>query len=166
MYADLARTVILGEDEDRLEHEIREILAKHPGADRSEVADRLVARAMVRSGAVGAIAALPAGVLAGLPVAADMAYQVRSLSRLALVIARVKRRETSPLDRAAAAVGALALAGAAGVLRSALISGARQAFGRRAPKLVPVAGALAGAASGALAAWVAGRLTREALARR
>jgi hypothetical protein len=165
MYADLAKTVLLGEDEEALDLEIRRIVEKHPRADRYEIADRLIARAIAKCAAVGAIASIPAGVLAGLPAAADMAYQVRTLHRLALGVARARRRETTPLDRAAAAVGALALASAARVFREGLLSGARSAFARRAPRLVPFAGALAGAASGALAAWVAGRIAREAFGR-
>ena len=165
MYADLARTVLLGEDEEALDLEIRRIVEKHPRADRYEIADRLISRAIMKCAAVGAVASIPAGILAGLPAAADMAYQVRTLHRLALGIARARRRETTPLDRAAAAVGALALASAARVFREGFLSGARSAFARRAPRLVPFAGALAGAASGALAAWVAGRIAREAFDR-
>src|ERR1017187_4808041 len=70
MYADLARTVLLGADE-----EIRRIIEKHPHADRYELADRLVARAALRCAAVGAVASAPAGFLAALPAAADLAYQ-------------------------------------------------------------------------------------------
>jgi hypothetical protein len=166
MYSDLARTVLLGGDEEQLDLEIRRILEKHPDADRYEVADRLVSRAMARCASVGAIASIPAGVLAGLPAAADMAFQVRTLHRLALGIARARRKETTAVDRAVAAVGALAIASAARVFREGMLAGSRRAIGRRAPRLVPLAGALAGAVSGALAAWAAGRLAREALSRR
>src|SRR5689334_3571600 len=134
MYADLARTVLLGEDEESLDDEIRGILEKHPRADKYELSERLIQRAMVRCAAVGAVASIPAGVLAGLPAAADMAYQVRTLHRLALSVARARRRETSSFDRAAAAVGALALASGARVLREGLIAGARGALTRRAPR--------------------------------
>jgi len=166
MYSDLARTVLLGGDEEQLDVEIRRILEKHPDADRYEVADRLISRAMARCAAVGAIASIPAGILAGLPAAADMAFQVRTLHHLALGIARARRKDTTAVDRAVAAVGALAIAGAARVFREGMLAGSRQALGRRAPRLVPLAGAIAGAVSGALAAWAAGRLARETLARR
>jgi hypothetical protein len=105
MYSDLTRTVLLGGDEEQLDLEIRRIIEKHPDADRYEVADRLVSRAMARCAAVGAIASIPAGVLAGLPAAADMAFQVKTLHRLALGIARARRQETTAVDRAVAAVG-------------------------------------------------------------
>lgn len=162
MYSDLARMVLLGADEERLDAEIRGIIEKHPEADRYEIAERLVARAALRCAAVGAVASVPAGFLSGLPVAADLAYQVRSLQALALSIARTRRRETAPLERAAVAVGALALAGAGRVFREQFLRGARAAFRRRAPRLLPLAGAVAGVASGALTAWIAGRVAREA----
>lgn len=166
MYADLARTVLLGEDDERIDREIRRIVEKHPRADRYEIAERLIRRAMVRCAAVGAVASIPAGLLAGLPAAADMSFQVLTLHRLALAIARARRRETTHFDRAAAAVGVLALAGAARVFREGMLTGARASLARRAPRLVPIAGILAGAASGALAAWAAGRIARDAFGRR
>jgi hypothetical protein len=165
MYSDLARTVLLG-DEERLDAEIRKIIEKHPGAGREEIAERLIARTMTRCAAIGAVASIPAGFLAGLPAAADISYQVLALHRLALGIARARRHETTPIERAAIAVGALALAGAARVFREGMLTGAHAAFRRRAPRLVPLASALAGAASGALAAWLAGRIAREAFGRR
>src|SRR5450755_361953 len=162
MYADLARTVLLGADEERLDEEIRRIIEKHPHADRYELADRLVARAALRCAAVGAVASAPAGFLAALPAAADLAYQVKALHHLALAIARVRRHETTPLERAAVAVGALALAGAGRVFREGFLKGSRAALRRRAPRLLPFAGALSGAASGALSVWIAGRIARDA----
>ncbi len=162
MYSDLASMVLLGGDEGRLDAEIRALIEKHPDADRYEIADRLIARAAMRCGAVGAIASVPAGFLAVLPAAADLSYQVRSLQRLALGVARARRYETTPLERAAVAVGALALAGAGRVFREQFLRAARASFRRRAPRLLPFAGALAGAASGALTAWAAGRLAGEA----
>lgn len=161
MYGDLARAVLLGADRQRLDAEIRKISDSHPAAGREEIADRLVARAAARSAAIGAVASIPAGFLAGLPLAADLSYQVLALNRLALGIARARRRETTPVERAAAAVGALALAGVSRLFREACVRGARRSLGRRAPALLPVAGALAGAVSASLAVWAAGRIARE-----
>jgi hypothetical protein len=166
MYTDLARAVLLGAEEERLDAEISRILEDHPDADREEIADRLIARAAARCAAIGAVASIPAGFLAGLPVAADVSYQVLALNRLALGIARAARRPTTPVERAAAAVGALALTGAARVFREAILRGARRSLGGRVPALLPVAGALAGAASSALAVWAAGRIARDAFGRR
>ncbi len=166
MYADLARAVLLGPDGERLDAEIRSIVERHPDADADEIAGRLVAKAALRCAAVGAIASVPAGFLAGLPLAADLSFQVLSLNRLAHAIARAHERETTPVERAAAAVGALALASASHVFRSGFLKGARASFRRRAPGLLPYAGAIAGAASGALAAWAAGRIAGDAFGRR
>jgi hypothetical protein len=165
MYSDLARTVLLG-DEERLDDEIRKIIEKHPRADREEIAERMIARTMARCAAIGAVASIPAGILAGLPAAADISYQVLALHRLALGIARARRHETTPVERAAIAVGALALAGAARAFREGMLKGAHASLRRRAPRLVPLAGALAGAVSGALAVWLTGRIAREAFGRR
>ncbi len=165
MYSDLARAVLLGPDGERLDAEIRRIVERHPDADAEEIADRLVVKAALRCAAVGAVASVPAGFLAALPLAADLSFQVLSLNRLALAIARAHKRKTSPVERAAAAVGSLALASAAHVFRSGFLKGARASFRRRAPGLLPYAGAIAGAASGALAAWAAGRLAGDAFGR-
>lgn len=161
MYADLARSVLLADPEE-LDIQIRKYRDAHPGADADEIAQALVTKTAVRCAVVGAIASIPAGFLAGLPLAADISYQVRSLHRLALSIARVRRRPIGPVERAAAAVGALVLAGAARTFRAGFIRGAHASLGRRAPRLVPLAGALGGAASGALAAWAAGRIAEDA----
>jgi hypothetical protein len=160
MYSDLARAVLLA-DSDELDLEIQKYREAHPGADAREIARGLTAKTALRCAAVGAIASIPAGFLAGLPLAADVSYQVRSLNRLALSIARANRRPTTPVERGAAAIGALVLAGAARSFRAAFLKGAHASLGRRAPKLVPLAGALAGAASGALAAWAAGRIAGD-----
>ncbi len=166
MYADLARAVLLGPDQERLDADIRRIVERHPDADPEEVADRLVAGAALRCAAVGAVASVPAGFLAAIPLAADLSFQVVTLNRLALAIARAHERETTAVERAAAAVGALALGSAALVFRSGFLKGARASFRRRAPGLLPYAGAIAGAASGALAAWAAGRIAGDAFGRR
>ncbi|MDQ2869846.1 MAG: hypothetical protein M3S32_03815 [Acidobacteriota bacterium] len=166
MYADLARAVLLGPDGERLDREIRKIVERHPDADPEEIAHRLVVKSALRCAAVGAVASVPAGFLAGLPLAADLSFQVLNLNRLALAIARAHERETTALERAAAAVGALALASASHVFRSGFLRGARASFRRSAPGLLPYAGAIAGAASGALAAWAAGRIAGEAFGRR
>jgi hypothetical protein len=166
MYDDLARTVLLGPDDPKIDAEIRSIIEKYPRAKPDEIAERLIARAAARCAAVGAIASVPAGFLPFLPAAADLSYQVLALHRLALAIARARRCPTTPFERAAAGFGALALAGAGRVFREGFIHGARRALSRRAPRLVPLAGALAGAASAALAVWAAGRIANEAFGRR
>ena len=134
MYADLARTVLLGGDEERLDEEIRRIVEKHPDADRYEIADRLVSRApWSRCAAVGAIASIPAGVLAGLPAAADMSYQVRALHRLALGIARARRRETTaPRPRRGRRRGARARGRRPGASGQGMLAGARGGRSRAA----------------------------------
>ncbi|MEO8431901.1 MAG: hypothetical protein ABI592_10365 [Acidobacteriota bacterium] len=166
MYEELARTVLLEDADGRLDAEIRKIVERHPEASPVDIAHHLVARAALRSAAVGAVASIPAGLLPGLPLAADLSFQVATLNRLGLGVARACRRKTTPLDRAAVAVGALALAGAASSFRSGFLRGARRSFSRRAPRLVPYAGALAGAISGALAAWAAGAIAERAFAGR
>ncbi len=166
MYEELARTVLLEDADARLDEEIRKIVERHPKARPDEIAHYLVVRAALRGAAVGAVASIPAGFLAVLPIAADLSYQVASLNRLGLGIARAHRRRTTPLERAAVAVGALAVAGAARSFRAGFLRGARRSLWRRAPRLVPFAGALAGAASGALAAWAAGKLAERAFAGR
>ena len=165
MYSDLARSVLIV-DQEELDSEIRKMRKRYPGADAAELADRLIVRAAAKCAAVGAVASIPASFIPLLPLMADVSFQVRSLNGLALAIAHANRRRTTPVERAACAVGALALAGAARVFRRGFLRGARRSLARRSPRLVPVAGALAGAASGALAAWAAGRIAREAFGSR
>ena len=165
MYADLARSVLLA-DEEQLDLEIRKMRERHPEADARELADRLVARTAAKCAVIGALASIPASVIPVLPLAADVSFQVRSLNVLALSIARVSRHRTTPVERAASAVGALAIAGAARVFRRGFVRGARSSLAKRSPRLLPIAGALAGAASGALAAWAPGRIAREAFGSR
>jgi hypothetical protein len=160
MYSDLARSVLVV-DEEQLDSEIRRMRERYPEAGTRELADRLIGRAAVKCAAVGALASIPASFIPVLPLAADISFQVRSLNALALAIAHANRRRTTPVERAATAVGALALAGAARVFRRGFLRGARKSLARKSPRLVPLAGALAGAASGALAAWAAGRIARE-----
>ena len=166
MYEELARTVLLEDGDGKLDEEIRKIVERDPKATPEEIAHRLMTRAAVRGAAVGAVASIPAGLLAGLPLAADISYQVASLNRLGLGTARAYRRRTTPLDRAAVAVGALVIAGAARSCRAGFLRGARRSLWRHAPRLVPFAGALAGAASGALAAFAAGKIAERAFAGR
>ncbi|HYK41328.1 MAG TPA: hypothetical protein VE007_02990 [Thermoanaerobaculia bacterium] len=165
MYSDLARSVLIV-DEEELDAEIRRMRERYPEAGIRELTDRLIVRAAVKCALVGAVAAIPASFIPVLPVAADVSFQVRSLNGLALAVAHANRRRTTPVDRAAAAVGALALAGAARVFRRGFLRGARRSLAKNSPRLVPFAGALAGAASGALAAWAAGRIAREAFGSR
>jgi len=165
MYSDLARSVLIV-DEDELDSELRRMRERHPGADAGELADHLTARAAAKCAAVGALASIPASFIPVLPLAADMSFQVRSLNALALAIAHASRRRTTPVERAASALGALALAGGARVFRRGFLRGARRSLARKSPRLVPIAGALAGAASGALAAWAAGRIARAAFGSR
>jgi hypothetical protein len=161
MYSDLARSV-LSVDEEDLDSEIRRIRERHPGADARELAAHLTARAAAKCAAIGALASIPASFIPVLPLAADMSFQVRSLNALALAIAHANRRRTTPVERAASALGALVVASGARVFRRGFLRGARRSLARSSPRLVPVAGALAGAASGALAAWAAGRIARAA----
>ena len=165
MYSDLARSVLVV-DEEQLDSEIRRMRQRYPEAGTRELADRLVARAALKCAAVGAVASIPASFIPLLPLAADVSFQVRSLNGLALAIAHAHRHRTTPVERAASAVGALALAGAARVFRRGFLRGARRSLAKRSPRLLPFAGALAGAASGALAAWAAGRIAREAFGSR
>ncbi len=76
MYEELARTVLLEDADARLDEEIRKIVERHPKARPDEIAHYLVVRAALRGAAVGAVASIPAGFLAVLPIAADLSYQV------------------------------------------------------------------------------------------
>lgn len=146
MYAALARSVLSDADPDRVVQEVRKVRERHPDLSSDELARKLTQRTAIRCAAVAALASAPVGWLCASPLAADLSYQVSSLNRLALSIAHAHRRPAAGPEHALAAAGSLLVAGAAHWLRRGALNLARRSLSRRAPRLLPVVGALVGGA--------------------
>lgn len=147
MYADLARSVFLDEQTERVAEDLRVMRRRHPGLSRDELCGKLIGRAAARCAAVGALSSAPGGWPSPFPVATDLPYQVLALNRLARSVLAAFDRPTTGVERAMAAAGSLALAGASEWLRAGTVEVARRALRRRSPRLAPL---LAAAIGGAL----------------
>jgi len=163
MYEDLARAVLVEEDP-AVFRAIERVRSRHPKLSDAELIERLELSAAWRCAAVGAAVSAGGEMLGGLVAAADLSYQVVSLTRLAAAMAQVRRRRLTVGERGLAAAGSLAVAGAAEGLRRAASYLARRALGRRAPGLVAGVSALAGGAAAYAAVRVFARLSRECVA--
>ncbi|HEY7370123.1 MAG TPA: hypothetical protein VIA29_09565, partial [Thermoanaerobaculia bacterium] len=117
MYAALARSVLTEPDADRIAGAVEKLRRKHPKADDDEIVEKLIARTAIRCGLVGGAAAAPGGLLAVLPLAADLSYQALALQRLVRTIAYVYRKPTTAAERGIATAAGLAAGGGAGLLR-------------------------------------------------
>ena len=149
-------------DQESIQAEVEALRAAKPEMSREQLAAHLTKRAAVRVASVGAAAGVAGGPLAVLAMAPDIFNLVLQQSRLVLSIAflydrkpHLKRRFKEVL--ATLAVGTGASAGRVGV-RMLIAKGleqavaaklARKIFGRylvrRIPKMVPIAGTIAGA---------------------
>lgn len=149
-------------DQESIQAEVAALRVAKPELSREQLADHLTKRAAVRVASVGAAAGIPSGPLAVLAMAPDIFNLVLQQSRLVLSIAflydrkpHVQRRFKEVL--ATLAVGTSASAGRVGVrlliakgLEQAVAAKlARKIFGRflarQLPKVVPIAGTIAGA---------------------
>jgi hypothetical protein len=161
MYDALARSLVEPVPE-RVAEEVRRARERHPRFSRSELADAVVRRAALRSGAVAALAAAPSGWLPLLPVATDFGFQVLSLHRTALAVPEALRRRTSPAERALATVASLAAAGASFWLREKAIRSARRSFrGGPPPAARSIVHAVIGGALSAGAVLAVGKAARD-----
>jgi hypothetical protein len=158
VYAALARSVLTEPDADRIAKDVAKLRERHPRADDDEIVEKLIARTAIRCGLVGAAAAAPGGLLALLPMAADLSYQALALQRLVRSIAFVYGKPTTPAERGIATAAGLAAGGGAGLLRRGAARTAARLISRRlAWRAVPVVAGLAGAATAAAAAVAVGR---------
>ena len=166
MDAALVLSLLSEKDLQRVLEEIAALRRRHPDCSGDALLEKLIRRAAWRCALAAATTSATGGLGAGLPAAADFAYQTRAFHRLALGIAALERRSLTPLERAAAAAASFALAGTAEWLRRGAVRGARSLFAEKSPVVSALAAAAAGAAVGYGAARSAGALVREALSRR
>lgn len=149
-------------DQDSIQAEVQALREAKPDLTREQLADHLTKRAAVRVASVGAAAGIPSGPLAVLAMAPDIFNLVLQQSRLVLAIAFLYERKPHLRRRfkevlATLAVGTGASASRVGV-RMLIAKGlehavaaklARKIFGRvlakQLPKVVPIAGTVAGA---------------------
>ena len=163
MYEALAQAVLLEEDA-RVVREVERVRARHPRASGVELARRVEARAAWRCAAVAAVSSAGEPILGPrLAATADLSFQALSLSRLALAIAHARGRPTTILERGLAVGSGLALAGVSAAVRRGAGRAVDGALSRRAPQLVPILAAFAGAAAGYATARLLGRLAEEYL---
>lgn len=149
-------------DQESIQAEVAALREAKAELSREQLADHLTKRAAVRVASVGAAAGIPSGPLAVLAMAPDIFNLVLQQSRLVLSIAFLYDRKPHLQRRfkevlATLAVGTGASAGRVGV-RMLIAKGleqavaaklARKIFGRflarQLPKVVPIAGTIAGA---------------------
>lgn len=149
-------------DQESIQAEVDALRAAKPDLSREQLAEHLTKKAAVRVASVGAAAGIPGGPLAVLAMAPDIFNLVLQQSRLVLSIAFLYDRKPHLKRRfkevvATLAVGTGASAGRVGVRiliakgleRAVAAKLARKIFGRylvrRIPKIVPIAGTIAGA---------------------
>lgn len=161
-------------DQESIQAEVTALRAAKPDLSREQLAEHLTKKAAVRVASVGAAAGIPGGPLAVLAMAPDIFNLVLQQSRLVLSIAflydrkpRLRRRFKEVV--ATLAVGTGASAGRVGVRiliakgleRAVAAKLARKIFGRhllrRIPKIVPIAGTIAGASINYLSVRAVGK---------
>jgi hypothetical protein len=162
MYVALARTVLTNVDHEKIVEEVRRFRQRYPGSSNADLAERLIRQTAFRSAVIGAVASAPPGLLAVVPLAADLSYQVLALNRLVLTIAYIYGRKTSHTERAGAVAASLGLGGAAEFLRRNIVKGVTRSLRRRqATHLVPVFGALLGGILSYATVRAIGRQTQQ-----
>lgn len=161
-------------DQESIQSEMTALRSAKPELSREQLADHLTKRAAVRVASVGAAAGIPGGPLAVLAMAPDIFNLVLQQSRLVLSIAFLYDRKPNLRRRfkevvATLAVGAGASAGRVGVRiliakgleRAVAAKLARKIFGRylvrRLPRIVPIAGTIAGASINYLSVRAVGK---------
>lgn len=149
-------------DQESIQAEVAALREAKPELSREQLAAHLTKRAAVRVATVGAAAGIPGGPLAVLAMAPDIFNLVLQQSRLVLSIAflydrkpHLKRRFKEVLATLAVGTGASASRVGARVLiakgleQAVAAKLARKIFGRflarQLPKVVPIAGTVAGA---------------------
>jgi hypothetical protein len=165
MYRDLALAIFTPGDS-QADRAVDLVRARHPDLSDEAVAGRLVGQAAWRCAAVGALSCAGMELAGRVITGVDFSYQAVSLYRLAASVARAHGRETTLAERAAAAAGSLAFAGAAELVRRGGNACSRRLLGRRAPGLAVIVSALAGGAVGYASARTFARVWRDALERR
>jgi len=165
MYRDLALG-ILAPGDSAAERAVDRVRARHPDLSDEAVAGRLVDQTAWRCAAVGAVSCAGMELAGRVITGADFSYQTVSLYRLAASVARARGRETTLAERAAAAAGSLAFAGAAELVRRGTNACGRRLLGRRSPGLAVIVSALAGGAAGFASARFFARVWGDALERR
>ncbi|MGZ5445047.1 MAG: hypothetical protein ACXW5U_16195 [Thermoanaerobaculia bacterium] len=161
-------------DQESIQSEMTALRSAKPELSREQLADHLTKRAAVRVASVGAAAGIPGGPLAVLAMAPDIFNLVLQQSRLVLSIAFLYDRKPNLRRRfkevvATLAVGTGASAGRVGVRiliakgleRAVAAKLARKIFGRylvrRLPRIVPIAGTIAGASINYLSVRAVGK---------
>lgn len=161
-------------DQESIQAEVDALRAAKPDLSREQLAEHLTKKAAVRVASVGAAAGIPGGPLAVLAMAPDIFNLVLQQSRLVLSIAFLYDRKPHLKRRfkevvATLAVGTGASAGRVGVRvliakgleRAVAAKLARKIFGRqllrRVPKIVPIAGTIAGASINYLSVRAVGK---------
>jgi hypothetical protein len=162
MYRDLA-LAILAPGDSAADRAVDRVRARHPDLSDEAVARRLVDQAAWRCAAVGAVSCAGMELAGRVITGVDFSYQAVSLCRLAASMTRARARETTLAERAAAAAGSLAFAGAAEVVRRGTSACSRRLIGRRAPGLAVIVSALAGGAAGYASARIFARVWGDAL---
>ncbi len=161
-------------DQESIHAEVDALRAAKPELSREQLAEHLTKKAAVRVASVGAAAGIAGGPLAILAMAPDIFNLVLQQSRLVLSIAFLYDRKPHLRRRfkevvATLAVGTGASAGRVGVRvliakgleRAVAAKLARKIFGRqllrRIPKIVPIAGTIAGASINYLSVRAVGK---------
>lgn len=145
MYVALARSIWTDVDKDEISEDVRRFRLRHSGLSDDALVQKLIHQTALRCGAVGAVASAPPGILAIVPLAADLAYQVLALNRLVLTIARVYGKPTSRPQRGGAVAVSFAAGGGAEVLRRAAVKAVQRALRRGATsRMIPLVGAVVG----------------------
>ena len=162
MYVALARTIWTDVDRDEISEDVRKFRLRHAGLPDDELVEKLIQQTALRCGAVGAVASAPPGILAIVPLAADLAYQVLALNRLVLTIARIYGRPTTRSQRGGAVAVSFAAGGGAEFLRRAAVKAAQRTLRRGAmSRMIPFVGALVGGVMSYGSVVVIGRQAQE-----
>lgn len=145
MYVALARAIWTDVDGDEISEDVRRFRLRHAGLSDDELVERLIHQTAVRCGVVGAVASAPPGILAVVPLAADLSYQVLALNRLILTIARVYGKPTTRPQRGGAVAVSFAAGGGAELLRRTAVKVAQRVLRRGVTsRMIPVVGAIVG----------------------
>jgi len=162
MYLALARTVWTDVDKDGISEDIRRFRLRHVGLSDDDLMEKLIRQTAVRCGVVGAVASAPPGILAIVPLAADLSYQVLALNRLILTIAGIYGKPTTRPQRGGAVAASFAAGGGAEFLRRSMVKAAQRVLRRgAASRLVPVVGAVVAGAMSYGSVVAIGRQARD-----